>query len=118
MFEERLHLLTLSQVHNGTWQASSESYYERLFIEQQQQAQLKPYDDFFAEKRTRRNVVCLIFALLQSTNKKARYVSTSCRMKTLWLKSSQRMNTKLQKIIIIIIIISIICIIVKKCVSF
>ena len=48
----------------------------------------EPYDDFFAEKRSGRNVACLIFVLLQSTNKKARYVSTSCRMKTLWLKSS------------------------------
>ena len=37
MFEELLHLLTFSQVHNGPWRASSESYNERLSIEQQQQ---------------------------------------------------------------------------------
>ena len=36
MFEELLHLLTLSQVHNGPQRASSESYNERLSIEQQQ----------------------------------------------------------------------------------
>ena len=37
MFEELLHLLTLSRVYNGPQRASSESYNEQLSIEQQQQ---------------------------------------------------------------------------------
>ena len=39
MFEELLRLLTFLQVHNGPWRVSSESYNERLSIEQQQQQQ-------------------------------------------------------------------------------
>ena len=40
MFEELLHLLTPSQVHNRPLRASSESYNEWLSIEQQQQQQI------------------------------------------------------------------------------
>ena len=39
-FEELLHLLTLSQVHNGSWRASSEYDNGRLSIEQKQLLQI------------------------------------------------------------------------------